>query len=611
MNKWRIYSYLVFLVFTFYACEKNIEVFAPVAVAEVFPPHGNTNTEFLFNASQTQIRGDDTILFYRWDLDGDNKWDTPYSKSPKLNHRYKKAGEYYPRLEVQNYSGLSDSLDFNKIDVKYSHSPPHAAFIIFPLTGNIATDFTFDANRSYDDEDSITNLLYRWDWEGDEIWDTEQLSDPVTKHRYTEANIYNPILEVTDSRGLSSVIADEVSVDMHNPGLMIDFKILPDSGTTDYEFIFDGRECKDIENPNNKLLYRWKLVGQKDTLRYLIIDTDFQEEPLFKYEFLEFEFGLKTMYLIVMDENGLVNSAKKEFVVHYSNLSPTADFKAIPKRGNVYTNYYFRSVNFASDPDEFSHELHIRWDFENDGIWETDIPRDNREIFHKYSSPGIYEIACEVTDSKGLSDICVHKVYVSTGINETGYIEHRIPPYDKLKWKYYGTVKIGDQWWTSENMNFPELEEYPYLSTCYDNLESNCREYGGLYLLEDLFDIDEDDDRQPIPACPKGWHIPSLDDWNILFDNYGGMSQAYQELTPGGSSDFNVLMAGEKLSWDITNPNRELYLGKDSYSILWTSKLVFGHPLGRAVVFKSRNGSITKFVYTIYTDRFSLRCIKD
>ena len=611
MIKRIIYSVLVLFAFIYFACEKNIEVFPPVAVAEVFPPHGNTNTEFLFNASQTQIRGDDTVLFYRWDVDGDNRWDFPFSKSSKLIHRYKKIGEYYPRLEVQNYSGLSDTLDFNKIEVKYAPAPPHAAFSIFPQSGNIVTDFSFDASLSFDDEDSTSNLKYRWDWEGDEIWDTEQLSEPAIKHRYNVVGKYNPTLEITDSRGLSSVIDDEVIVDMYNPNLIVDFKILPDSGSTDDDFIFDASECKDIKNPNNKLLYRWRLVGMRDTLRYTQIKTAFLEDPQLYVEFLEDEFGWKKMFLEVKDENELINSCEKEFEVFYSNLSPTADFKAIPKRGNVYTNYYFRSINFASDPDEFSHELLIRWDFENDGLWDTDVSRENRKIFHEYTSPGIYEVACEVTDSKGLSDTCVQKIYVSTGTNETDYIEHRIPPYDKLKWKYYGTVKIGDQWWTSENMNFPELEEYPYLSTCYDNLESNCREYGGLYTLEDLFEIDEDDDRIPLPACPKGWHIPSLDDWNTLFDNYGGMSQAYHELTPGGSSDFNILMAGEKTTYDRYNPNRELYLGKDSYSIHWSSKMLFGNLNAKAIIFISETGSIANFTNSISWNRFSLRCIKD
>ena len=614
MNKWRIYSYLVFLVFIFYACEKNMEVFAPVAVAEVFPPHGNTKTEFLFNASQTHVKGSDTVLFFRWDLDGDNNWDSPFSKSSKLSYRYYKTGEYYPRLLVQNYSGLSDTLNLNKIEVNLAHSPPHPAFSVFPQSGNIVTDFSFDASPSYDDVDSTLSLKYRWDWEGDEIWDTEYLSEPVITHRFTLVGHYNPTLEVIDSKGLSSIIDDEVLVDMHNPNLIVDFKILPDSGTTDETFIFDASACQDLENLNNMLFYRWKLIGEQDNLRFVLIKTDFLEDPIFTYEFLEDEFGLKTMYLEVMDENGLVNSFKKEFVVYYSNLSPTADFKPIPRRGNVNTNYYFRSINFASDPDEFSHELLIRWDFENDGVWETDISRDNRMIFHNFSSPGIYEVVCEVTDSKGLSDTCVQKIYVSTGTNETDYIEHRIPPYDKLKWKYYGTVKIGDQWWTSENMNFPELEEYPYLSTCYDNMESSCREYGGLYKLEDLFEIEIGGGRtMPVPACPEGWHIPSHEDWKNLFSNYGGISKAYKELAPGGSSDFNILMAGEKISYDPVRPKRHLYVGQGSWTVLWTTKIALatGSRNARVLIFNSETGSISNFINSMRTNRFSLRCVKD
>ena len=513
-------------------------------------------------------------------------------------------------LVVQNYSGLSDTLYLNKIEVKKVQFPPHPVFSVYPHFGNIYTDFSFDASLSYDDEDSISSLKYRWDWEGDEIWDTEYLPEPIITHRFTEVGLYNPTLEVTDSKGLSSIVDDDVVVDMQNHNLIVDFKVLPDSGTIYDEFIFDASGCIDIENPSNKLLYRWKLVGLNYTIRYILIKTEFVEDPLFTYKFLEEEFGLKWMYLDVMDENELIKTLQKEFEVYLANLPPTSDFKPIPRRGNVYTNYYFRSINYASDDSDFSHELQVRWDFENDGIWETDLSIDNHEVFHKYNSPGIYEVVCEAMDSEGLRDTCIQKIYVSYGTNETAYIEHRIPPYDKLKWKYYGIVKIGDQWWTSENMNFPELEEYPYLSTCYDNLESSCREYGGLYTMVDLFEIEGDDYRQPIPACPKGWHIPSESEWETLFSYYGGRSHALKELLPGGSSDFNVLMAGEKIMRNPNNPNKKLYVGQGSWTVLWSTTFIRKVNV-RVYGFNSEINSIARFYNSLTTNRFSLRCIKD
>lgn len=610
MTKWIIYSFIVLLAFVSFACEKNIEVYPPVAVAEVYPPLGNTTTEFLFNASQSHIKGDDTVLFFRWDWDGDNIWDNSYSKSPKAYHRYYKLGEYYPILMVQNNSGLSDTLLFDKIEVKQGFSPPHPSFSVFPKYGNIITDFYFDASLSYDDEDSLSNLKYRWDWEADDIWDTKYLSKPIITHRFADDGLFNVTLEVTDKKGFSSFVHNEVLVDLHSPSLIVDFKILPDSGSTDDEFIFDATASEDIKNTNNKLSYRWRLTGVNNNNLYELFVTEFLENPVFTYQFYATEFGKKKMYLYVKDEDGLVNTCMKEFEVHYSNLPPTSNFTIIPIRGNVNTDFYFRSVYYASDPDEFSHKLKVRWDFENDGEWDTDVSRDNRMIFHQYSNPGIYDVACEVMDSRGLTDILIQKVYVSNGTNETSYVEHQIPPYDKTKWKYYGTIKIGNQWWTSENMNYPDLEEYPQLSDCYDDLKINCEVFGGLYSLTDLFKVAQGDGKiQPMPICPTGWHIPSDSEWFTLISYYGGSLKAVKELKPGGSSDFNILMAGERIPFNPNNMYREVFLGLGSYSVFWTSTFIGGQ---NTRVWRFNDGTNSLDIFSISPSyRFSLRCIKD
>ena len=66
--------------------------------------------------------------------------------------------------------------------------------------------------------------------------------------------------------------------------------------------------------------------------------------------------------------------------------------------------------------------------------------------------------------------------------------------------RIYKLVKIGDQTWMAENLNYDASG-----SVCYDNSASNCNTYGRLY-----------DWSTALSACPDGWHLPSDSEWSIL-----------------------------------------------------------------------------------------------
>ncbi|MBE9467985.1 MAG: starch-binding protein [Bacteroidetes bacterium] len=77
--------------------------------------------------------------------------------------------------------------------------------------------------------------------------------------------------------------------------------------------------------------------------------------------------------------------------------------------------------------------------------------------------------------------------------------------------KYY-FVKMGNQYWLNENLksknspNGNDLKE-----TAYDENNSWVEQYGYLYSWQDAQN-----------ACPTGWHLPSEEEWQTLFDTVGG-----------------------------------------------------------------------------------------
>jgi len=113
-------------------------------------------------------------------------------------------------------------------------------------------------------------------------------------------------------------------------------------------------------------------------------------------------------------------------------------------------------------------------------------------------------------------------------------------PRDK---KIYKTVKIGEQIWMAENLNY-EAEG----SRCYNDSTAYCKKYGRLYNWETA-----------MKSCPSGWHLPSKEEWEILTEVIGGKKTAGKHLKAisgweenGNGTDaygFSALPGGSQVSY--------------------------------------------------------------
>ena len=80
--------------------------------------------------------------------------------------------------------------------------------------------------------------------------------------------------------------------------------------------------------------------------------------------------------------------------------------------------------------------------------------------------------------------------------------------------KTYKTVKIGEQVWMAENLNYKTENSY-----CYKDNEANCAKYGRLYEWD-----------AAKTACPAGWHLPSMVEFYALIGAVGGEDVAGKKL---------------------------------------------------------------------------------
>ena len=147
----------------------------------------------------------------------------------------------------------------------------------------------------------------------------------------------------------------------------------------------------------------------------------------------------------------------------------------------------------------------------------------------------------------------------------------------------YRTVKIGDQIWMAENLNYVTEN-----STCPDRADSNCAIYGRLY------------DNGSV--CPGGWTLPSSTDYKLLFDQVGGQDVAGYELLSSGKDyfGFSALLAGSECDDGYSDFAGEV-------AVFWT----YGNRYNSVFMKESRR-DVEMHNGDLYCDRpfYSVRCIK-
>ncbi|WP_072808451.1 fibrobacter succinogenes major paralogous domain-containing protein [Fibrobacter sp. UWR3] len=116
---------------------------------------------------------------------------------------------------------------------------------------------------------------------------------------------------------------------------------------------------------------------------------------------------------------------------------------------------------------------------------------------------------------------------------------------DNRDGKTYRMVKIGDQVWMAQNLNY-KGEGKDTIGYCYGKNSANCNKYGRLYPIEETIEKGS--------VCPEGWHLPDTTEWFALFSAVDGKENAATHLNstsgwkePGNGDDkfgFSALPGG-------------------------------------------------------------------
>ncbi|HEX7556076.1 MAG TPA: FISUMP domain-containing protein, partial [Leptolinea sp.] len=120
--------------------------------------------------------------------------------------------------------------------------------------------------------------------------------------------------------------------------------------------------------------------------------------------------------------------------------------------------------------------------------------------------------------------------------------------------KVYPTIQIGAQCWLAANLNYGlqipgsvhQRDNCIVEKYCYNDSPARCAQGSVLYQWDELIQYDLSVSNQGL--CPPGWHVPSENDWNVLFTNWTNSGFAGSPLKYSGYSGFNALLAGTDFS---------------------------------------------------------------
>ncbi|MFH1360984.1 MAG: PKD domain-containing protein [Candidatus Omnitrophota bacterium] len=209
--------------------ETNIH---PFSAFSINPPMGSLETEFIFDASESNdIEDDPSHLEVRWDFEDDGTWDTEFSVTKTATFIYPDEGIKTVRLEVKDTQGLIQAIT-KEVEVKSFNLSPVAQFTSTPANQHGDSSpfaVALDATESWDGEDEAEDLQVRWDFEDDGIWDTGYSNSKVIEHAYelsptSMTERWQVRLEVMDSNGnTNQTIRDVWAVTYNNPPLFGNF----------------------------------------------------------------------------------------------------------------------------------------------------------------------------------------------------------------------------------------------------------------------------------------------------------------------------------------------------------------------------------------------------
>ena len=194
--------------------------------------------------------------------------------------------------------------------------------------------------------------------------------------------------------------------------------------------------------------------------------------------------------------------------------------------------------------------------------------------------------------------------------------------YDSRDSTIYPTIIIGNQIWFAANLRYLPSVSPPSIASdqtplyyVYNYIGNNKYEaknttyyqtYGVLY-----------NHRAALTACPTGWHLPTVSEYQILIDYLGGASLAggkmklsglsfWESPNYGGTNESGF--SGQGGGFLLSNPPQ--FRNIKSVGYFWSQPDNYQYGVGNTILLVSNSRSVVSNIF-LTSWGFSVRCIRD
>ncbi len=270
---------------------------APNPYFEVYPGSGTLCDTFTFDASCSYDTEDPLErLEFCWFLDWSRHKKYPHKDWSKDNmivkYQYgnfnplEGTGSYSIRLGVRDTKGKTKyyTREFLEVEYEECNSPPVAAFTINPSIATPNKAVILNASESYDNEDDISLLHFRWDFYGDGKYDTEWSNLQQTQHAYKHTGKYGVKLQVKDSKGDTSHVIHVVEI-TENVKVIGDTPLPTNCPKKEYELYFPFDEDKVLDSLDTYAALGYKLIA--GSIALCIFEKETNGDKIYPLKVLE------------------------------------------------------------------------------------------------------------------------------------------------------------------------------------------------------------------------------------------------------------------------------------------------------------------------------------